>query len=224
MMTINIWYLVVALIVGFLLPRIPVVGKFFNIINTAIHELGHALMALLTNGEVMKIKLLKDTSGTTTTKSKNKFSAILVSLAGYPFAASVAWLCFYLISKEVCAAMLVALSVLFLVMLILWIRNWYGALWVLLFCTMNGFLIYYDNAQYMFWASLFYAVVMLTESVHSALVLLYISIISPHEAGDSANLMAATGVPAVLWSLLFVSYTGWVTYRVVLLLMPIVVR
>lgn len=222
-MTIKLWYLIAVLAVGFLLPHIPVVGKFFNIINTAIHELGHALMALVTNGEVMKIRLLKDTSGTTTTKSKNKFSAILVSLAGYPFAASVAWLCFYLISKEVCSAMLIALSLLFLVMLVLWIRNWYGALWVLLFCTLNGFLIYYGNPQYIFWAALFYAVVMLAESVHSALVLLYISIISPHEAGDAANLMAASGIPSVVWSLLFVGYTGWVTFKVVQLLIPIVV-
>jgi len=221
--TISLWYLIAVLIVAFLLPQIPVVGKFFNIINTAIHELGHALMALVTNGEVLKIKLFKDTSGTTTTKSKSKVSSILISLAGYPFAASVAWLCFYLITREVCSAILIALSVLFVVMLLLWIRNIYGAVWVVFFCALNGFLLYYGNAQYVFWAALFYAVMMITESVHSSLVILYISVISPHEAGDAANLMAATGIPSFFWSLLFIAYTGWVTYKVVLLMLPIVV-
>ena len=91
-------YIVIGLVVvSFLLPRIPVVGKFFNIINTGLHEFGHALMALLTGGSVERIELFKDTSGTTTTKSENGFSAFWVSLAGYPFAASVAWLAFYLI-------------------------------------------------------------------------------------------------------------------------------
>ena len=81
------WLLLIFVVVALILPRIPVVGKFFNIINTALHELGHALMALLTGGEVRKIELFNDTSGTTTTVSKNKFASVLVSLAGYPFAA-----------------------------------------------------------------------------------------------------------------------------------------
>ena len=222
-MTIKLWILIVAVLVGFVLPHIPVVGKFFNIINTAVHELGHALVALFTQGEVLKIQLFKNTSGTTTTKSKNKISAVLISLAGYPFAASVAWLCFYLIVNEVYIIVLAGLSVLFLIMLILWIRNWYGVIWVLLFCALNGFLLYYGNEQYVFYVALFYAVMMLSESVHSALVLLYISIVSPHEAGDAANLMSVTNIPSVLWSLLFVAYTGWVAYKVVLLLLPIIV-
>ena len=47
------------LVVAFLLPKVPVVGKFFNIINTLIHELGHALMALLFEGKVVRIEIFK---------------------------------------------------------------------------------------------------------------------------------------------------------------------
>ena len=84
------------LVVAFLLPRLPVVGKFFNIINTLIHELGHALMSLLLHGKVMKIQIFQDTSGVTTTKSDSKFKSTLVSLAGYPFASVMAFVCFFL--------------------------------------------------------------------------------------------------------------------------------
>ena len=42
----NTWYWLLFLAVAFILPRLPVVGKFFNIINTALHEFGHALVAL----------------------------------------------------------------------------------------------------------------------------------------------------------------------------------
>jgi tellurite resistance protein TehA-like permease len=48
------WFAGLALV----LPRIPVIGKWFNIINTAIHELGHALMALILEGNVKKLNYL----------------------------------------------------------------------------------------------------------------------------------------------------------------------
>lgn len=215
------WLLLIFVVVALVLPKIPVVGKFFNIINTALHEFGHALMALLTGGEVRKIELLKDTSGTTTTVSKNAFAAVLVSLAGYPFAVSIAWLSFYLIGQDAVLGLLVGLSVLFFIMLLFWIRNWYGVLWVVLFCAINGYLLYLNNAQYLRYAALFYAVMILMESISSSIVLFVLSCRDGNKAGDATNLAKVTHIPAFFWSLLFLAYTGWVTYRVVLMLKPI---
>lgn len=215
------WLLVGLFVLGFVLPRVPVIGKFFNIINTALHEFGHALMALLTGGQVRNIELFRDTSGTTTTQSSNRFTATLVSLAGYPFAASMAWLSFYLIQNGVYRGLVLALSVLFLLMLILWIRNWYGAIWVILFCALNGYLVYLDNPTYLGWAALFYAVMILTESISSTLVVLFLSLKNPKQAGDATNLAKHTKIPALLWGLVFFAYTAWVSYRVFLMLKPI---
>lgn len=214
------WLLLIFVAVSLILPRIPVVGKFFNIINTALHEFGHALMALLTGGEVRKIELFKDTSGTTTTVSKNAFAVVLVSLAGYPFAVSIAWLSFYLIGQDAVLGLLVGLSVLFFIMLLFWIRNWYGVLWVVLFCAINGYLLYLNNAQYLRYAALFYAVMILMESISSSIVLFVLSCRDGNKAGDATNLAKVTHIPAFFWSLLFLAYTGWVTYRVVLMLKP----
>ena len=214
------WLLLIFVAISLILPRIPVVGKFFNIINTALHEFGHALMALLTGGEVRKIELLKDTSGTTTTVSKNAFAAVLVSLAGYPFAVSIAWLSFYLIGQDAVLGLLVGLSVLFFIMLLFWIRNWYGVLWVVLFCVINGYLFYLNNAQYLRYAALFYAVMILMESISSSIVLFVLSCRDGNKAGDATNLAKVTHIPAFFWSLLFLAYTGWVTFRVVLMLKP----
>ena len=61
---------------GILITRLPFVGKFFRITNTLIHESGHAIMALLTSGNVVSIDLMSDTSGTATTKSKYLFFKI----------------------------------------------------------------------------------------------------------------------------------------------------
>lgn len=205
--------------IALLLPRIPVVGKFFNIINTGLHELGHALMALLLDGEVHKIELFKDTSGATVTQTKHKAAAFLISLAGYPFAASMGWFGFYLVQSGAAMGMVIGLSVLFLLMLLFWIRNWYGALWVELFTAINALLVYYHNSQYIQYAAMFYAVMILTESVVSSFVLVVLSFKDASKAGDATNLENITHVPAPIWALLFLSYTLWVVYRVVMMVM-----
>lgn len=212
--------LIIYMGVAILLPRIPVVGKFFNIINTALHEFGHALVALLTGGEVRRIELFNDTSGTTTTVSKNKISAVLVSLAGYPFAASVAWLSFYLIQNGVSQGLVIGLSVLFFIMLLFWIRNGYGVLWVILFCGVNGFLIHFGESRYLEYAAMFYAVMVMMESVYSSIVLLVLSFRDGNKAGDATNLAKVTHIPAFFWALLFAAYTAWVCYQVYLLVLP----
>ena len=211
----NTWYWLLFLAVAFILPRIPVVGKFFNIINTALHEFGHALVALCTGGQVNKIELFKDTSGTTTTQSSSRLSAFLTSLAGYPFAVSVAWLSFYLIGQGAAQGLVVCLSVLFFIMLLFWIRNGYGVLGVLLFCGANVALIYWGGDPYVRYAAIFYATMILVESVTSALVLLFLTVRDAQKAGDAANLAKISHVPAFVWGLLFAAYTGWVVYKVV---------
>lgn len=208
-------FLLLCFVAALLLPRIPVVGKFFNIINTALHELGHAIVALCTGGQVNKIELFKDTSGTTTTRTDGRFSAVLTSLAGYPFAASVAWLSFYLIEQGAAQGLVVGLSVLFFIMLLFWIRNPYGVLWVFLFCGVNVCLFYFGGEKYVPYAALFYAMMILVESVTSSLVLLVLAVRDPQKAGDAANLAKFTHLPAFVWALLFAAYTGWVVYKVV---------
>ena len=203
------------LVAAFVLPKIPYVGKFFNVINTGIHELGHALMALILQGQVLKIELFGDTSGSAVTKSANRFTAMLVSLSGYMFASAVAYFAFYLIHIGYVHHFIIGLSLVFLLMLILWVRNWFGVIWVLLFVALNAFLIYHGNELYINIAALFYAVMILIESVWSTLVVLFISVVNPESAGDAANLQKQTHVPAFIWALLFVAFAGFIAYKVV---------
>ena len=205
-----LYYLIV---IAFLLPRIPVIGKFFNIINTMCHELGHALMALMFEGKVVEIQVCRDTSGETTTKSKSGVAAFFVSIAGYPFAAAVGLLCAYLLSLGYGSWIVIGLSILFLFMLLLWVRNLYGVLWVILFCLLNGVLVFYfKKPLYIEIAAWFYTLMIILESVWSSLVLLYLSVFHADEAGDAANLRNATHVPAFVWALLFVAFSGWMAY------------
>ncbi len=210
------WILWVFAAAAFLLPRIPFVGKFFNVINTALHEFGHVLVALLFDGDVRKIDLNGDASGTTTTAMKGKFSSFLCALAGYPMPISVAWLAVWLLQQGVDVGLIVGLSVLFFVMLLFWIRNAYGVVWVLLFIAINVGLIYLNNPLWIRYAALFYVVMIVVESVVSVLTLFYLSVRTPDHAGDATNLDRLTHVPAFLWSLLFIAYVAFVIWRMVI--------
>lgn len=204
------WYL---LALAFLLPKIPFVGKFFNIINTLIHELGHAIFALLLDGKVLQIQIFADTSGTTLTKCKSKFGNIIVSLAGYTFASATAYFCFLLLSAGYATAVVIGLSILFLFMLILWVRNIYGIVWILIFIGINALLFFYfKDETYLQIAALFYSLMILIESFWSPWVLLYLSIKDANSAGDATNLRNFTHLPTILWSLLFVIFSTWMAF------------
>ena len=98
-------------------------------------------------------------------------------------------------------------------MLILWVRNGYGALWVILFCLLNGILVFYlKKPLYIEIAAWFYTLMIILESVWSSLVLLYLSIFHADQSGDAANLRNSTHIPAFVWSLLFVAFSGWMAY------------
>ena len=200
------------LIVTFLLPKIPVVGKYFNIINTLVHELGHALVSLLLKGKVKEIKVFQDTSGETKTVSDSQLKSFLVSIAGYPFASVTAFLCFFLLSVGYEKWILVGLTVTFLIMLVR-IRNKYGIAWVLIFTLINFILLYFwrnDTAnEVMAW---FYSLMILVESVWSTFVLIDLSVKTPDEAGDATNLHKFAYLPAVIWALLFALFALAMAY------------
>ena len=153
---------------------------------------------------------------TTTTAMKGKFSSFLCALAGYPMPISVAWLAVWLLQQGVDVGLIVGLSVLFFVMLLFWIRNAYGVVWVLLFIAINVGLIYLNNPLWIRYAALFYVVMIVVESVVSVLTLFYLSVRTPDHAGDATNLDRLTHVPAFLWSLLFIAYVAFVIWRMVI--------
>jgi len=205
------WFAGLALV----LPRIPVMGKWFNIINTAIHELGHALMALILEGSVKKIELFNDASGTTTTSSKTKFGSFLVAFIGYPFSSLVSCFIFYLLSVGYEKGFIISISIVFLFMLILWVRNIYGTIWILAFCAINGYLIYLNNVEYIQFVALLYAVFIAVDALFSALIVLYLSIKQKDKAGDATLLKKITGIPAFIWGVLFSVIAGAVFYGII---------
>jgi hypothetical protein len=206
---------------SFLPGRIPFAGKYFRLINTLIHESGHALFSLLTNGSVEHIELFSDTSGVTLTKNKSKLSAFVVSLSGYLFASGCALLFFSLIKYDHYAIILYILLSLITVNLILFVRNTYGIIWLLSLGAVIVSLMYIKAELPVIIFIYLVSSLSLSESIVSAFVLVKISLKSPKKAGDAANLAKATHVPALLWSLIFLGFALFCFYLIIFKLFPV---
>jgi len=194
------------------LVRIPIVGKVFKVFYTMIHELGHALMTVLTSGEIISISLFADTSGNTITKSKGKFGQFLIAIAGYPIAAVMAFVFFYLIYKEKTNVVLFIFAGIALVELVFWIRNVYGILWLVAFVVALLLVYRMEVVIYSYAITIFFSSILLIESLISGIQLLYISIKNPSNAGDASNLKKITYVPAVIWAMFFLFVSAFFIY------------
>jgi hypothetical protein len=180
-------------------------GMVFRVYNTLFHELGHAVMSLATSGNVHRIELFSNAGGVAVTSNKTWISRFLVSMAGYPFAAITGWL--MLTQTNLLSEKYLAYSILgiYILSLVLWVRNKYGIVWLIVNSALVGAAIYFKQEH---WANVYFFVVgsfILIESIWSCLVLLYIAAESPQEAGDAQNLRELTFLPSIIWALVFLA-------------------
>lgn len=179
-----------------------------------LHESGHALMALITNGKVERIDLFADTSGQALTKSKNSFLSFLVVFAGYPLASITTWGLFILLSRQQYYFIIYLSIGIMLLNLIFWVRNWYGILWLLLSIAGLGSLIYFEKALLSEYVILIICAAAISEAVYSAWVAFYLSIKMPKSSGDAYLLSQIALLPPFIWGVLFFAqaiYFAWLS-------------
>lgn len=210
----------ILLITALLLTRIPVLGKYFRSVNTLVHEAGHAFVTLLLSGEVIAVNLFADTSGTTVTKAKGKFPQALIALAGYPVSALTGWLCLLLLYKGYNLYILFILTSIALIIMILSLRNMYGLFWAGTFIVLNLLLIYFNNKALIHAFAAFYSVIIFTDAIISSLVLFVLSIKQPRKAGDATNLQKVTKIPAIIWAMLLLAFTLFISWLSVINYFP----
>jgi hypothetical protein len=204
-----------ALCISVLLTRIPRIGMFFRVINTLVHESGHAFMAIATNGSVLKVELFSDLSGMAKTASGSWFSRFMVSLSGYMFSSVMAWVLFFMANAGLYEIVLWVLLGFGLVNLLFFVRNSYGIFWLLSFVTGVGTVLYFNNAM----ANTVFVVcalmLLLGDSFISTLELFFIAVKKPANAGDARNLKDLTHLPTFFWALVFLCFAGYVLWDVV---------
>ena len=182
----------------------------FRIFVTFIHEGGHALAALLTGNSVQSLTVSVDGSGEVYSMTGGLFSRMLVSSAGYLGAMTFGALLLVLIRRTVAAryvlagsaAMILLLTVLFGFLAPLWNLSLPG-----LFTLVAGVALplglfaaaRYASPKVATFLVSFLAVQCVLNAVFDLKAVLFLSAAGAQT--DAANMQAATGVPAIVWSL-----------------------
>lgn len=199
--------------VVFLLNRIPFIGKYFRVVNTLMHESGHAIAALITSREVYNVELFSDRSGTTITKkTKSKGGQFLVSFTGYPFASAISFLLFYLISIGHTRIVLFVLACFAILNLMFYVRNAYGIFWLITFTAIIFIVNFYGNQTIQFVFTIWLCGIMLFESFYSSIELIAICYKKPKNAGDASDLSKLTSFPSMFWAIVFLLLTAFFVY------------
>lgn len=181
---------------------------------TLVHELSHALVALLFKDKIKEIKLNSDFSGSCTTKSHSKFASFCVSLAGYTLTGVFAYLLIRLIHPNMNATAFYILIIVSIIALILYIRNSFGRVWTLLFVGINLIFIFIPFFRpFYHYIIYFYACILLVENFLSTIILLQIALSTPKKAGDATNLKKITKIPASIWAIFFFCFALFMFYE-----------
>ncbi len=204
-------YIALAMIVS----HLPFIGRYLSIVNTLIHENGHALAALLFNGKVYSIKLFHNTSGEAITGQSGWFSNIIISYSGYTFSSLVVYICFMLLNKGHFILILYGFLFIAVLNLLFWIRNVYGAFWLVSFILLCGWTIHSGQVGIQMVLSYFLSAILLTQSVSSALQIFMLSLLRKNSAGDASSLASFTKLPAALWGFLFFLQAIYVAYTAI---------
>lgn len=198
--------LIIFIAIALILLKIPIVGKYIALVNTLVHEVGHAMVSLLTGGRVDRIELFANTEGTAWSSNRFWLGRVLTSLAGYPAASGTALAYLYLIKNEYYIYILISLIVILITSFIFWIRNLYGFLWTISFISLFGVLIMYGNSTIMENVLLLITAIIFVQSILSAFTIFILSFSQPTDAGDATNLWKSIiFIPSPVWGTFFLA-------------------
>lgn len=186
-----------------ILMKLPIIGAFLRVIDTMIHESGHALAVLMMSGKVYYIELFANAEGVTLTGSRSYLGGFITSIAGYVFSSLAVVFFAYLWRWKKDKVILGVLFLFSVVNLLLWVRNVYGIVWLILFSLLLFFTMRMKDGKKLSSITFSLYVLLLLSSVVSAFDILTLSILAPDGAGDAANLARMTGIPAIVWGLFF---------------------
>jgi hypothetical protein len=190
--------------VALLLVLAPVTWPRVRLGVTVVHEAGHAVVAVLVGRRLRSIRLHSDTSGLTVSRGKPRGPGMVVMLAaGYLAPAALGLLAALLLANGRSVGLLWLLVVL-AAALILWVRNGYGFVVLLVGGAVVLLVTWYGDGQ--------------LQSVAAYLITWLLLLAAPRplvellrdgkrrgRTSDPDQLAALTRVPAVLWILLLLA-------------------
>jgi hypothetical protein len=202
------------------IPFAEILGYPFRIFVTFIHEGGHAIAALLTGNSVQSLSVAMNASGETYTSQGGVFSQMLVSSAGYLGAMTYGAILLVLIRRAVAARVVLlgsALLILVLTTVFGLFKPLFAGTWSSLggvpFTLVAGIALAAGLVAVARFASArvatFVVSLLAVQCVLNALldlknVFFLSSPFAPTVPTDALNMRVATGVPAVIWVVIWI--------------------
>lgn len=188
-------------LVALVLVLLPATWPRVRLGVTVVHEAGHALVAVLVGRRLSGIRLHSDTSGLTVSKGEPRGPGMVVMLAaGYLAPALLGLLAAFLLAQGRGVALLWLLVVL-LAGLLVWVRNGFGLLVVLLGGVGLFVLTWWGSPEVQAVAAYLVTWLLLLAAPRPLLELLT-SGRGRGRTSDPDQLARLTRLPAVVWTLL----------------------
>lgn len=185
------------------LAAILLVWPAVRLLVTICHEAGHAVVALLSGRSLRGIRVHSDTSGLTVSRGRPTGPGMVATLfGGYPAASLVGLGAAWLVGAGHAPGLL-WLLVLLLSLMLLAIRNGYGALVVLAGGVAVALASWYLPATTLAWPATAISWLLLLGAPRPVVELL----VRPRPGSDAAQLAALTHVPKLFWLLAWLALT-----------------
>ena len=196
-----------------------VVGFAWRVVRTLVticHESGHAIVAVLVGRRLSGVRVHSDTSGLTVSRGRPKGPGMVATLfAGYP-APAIVGLGVALLAGTGHSSGVLWLLVLLAAVLLVWIRNLYGALVVIAAGVGVGLVTWYAPPSALGWIATGLAWLFLWAAPRPVLELL-----RRHSPGsDAAQLAGLTRVHRYVWCVLWLVLTVAALAAGALLMVP----
>lgn len=199
---------------GFLIPYASYILLPVQYLNTHIHELGHALAAVMTGGRVLNIHVFAAGNGVTMTGGGFE---LIISSAGYVGATIFGGLMVAFSNTEKGArTMLQLLGAVMLLSMALWVRGDVVGVLSGLFWVLGAFVASLKmRGLGLIVVAQFIGIQQCLSALQSLWVLLRITTY-PGIENDAMNLEKSTGIPAMVWALVWSAISLavlWVSFR-----------
>ena len=178
--------------------------QWFGLFTTLVHELGHAVAAILTGRVVHGIRIRRNHSGDALSSGRGFLGPVVSGVMGYPAPAIVgAALLWSVFTGYTAAALLVGGVVLVVTLLV--IRNLFGVLVVLASAAVSAALWFYATPEVQSYALLVLGIALLVGSVRGLLTVIAVHTSHRSQLGtsDAYLLFRRTGIPSPVWLALF---------------------
>jgi hypothetical protein len=200
----DLWILLGLALLSSVLARLPLLNLLvypFQIFNTFIHELSHGLAAALTGGSFRRFEVYVNGEGVAWSAGGVRW---IVASAGYIGSALFGGILLVITARGVAAEKIIlGLGIGLGILCVLFVRNIFGVIsGVVIAAALIGVATQLAP-RWNVWLLLFLSVQMCLNALGSLWDLLQISSSFRQQNSDARIMQQATGVPAIVWALLW---------------------